>query len=311
MSGMRCFPVWGAAQMPKLLSILLMVLAFTGASVAEASAAPTFSSHRISVEVRGMGPDVILIPGLCSHPEVWDQTVAAVPGYRYHIVHLAGFAGKPADANAAGPVLVPVANEIVRYIYEAHLNHPALVGHSLGGTVEMIIAARHPKLASRIMVVDMFPFLGIMFGPPGATAESIRPTAEKVRGQFGSKTGEARLRAIEHQVATTTKNQAWRPRLVERTLHCDVAVAREAFYETIMTDLRPELSKIKVPMLVLWQYPPEIPLKPNQLEQIYRDSYSNARQVTIKQIPDAWHFIMLDQPDLFQRELRQFLKHGP
>jgi len=26
-----------------------------------------------------------------------------LPGYRYHLVHVAGFAGRPAGANAPGP----------------------------------------------------------------------------------------------------------------------------------------------------------------------------------------------------------------
>ena len=58
-----------------------------------AAAAAPFHSDRISVESGGNGPDVVLIPGLSSSPKVWDATVAAIPGYRYHLVHVAGFDG--------------------------------------------------------------------------------------------------------------------------------------------------------------------------------------------------------------------------
>ena len=64
-------------------------------AAAQAPRAP-FASERIGVTVRGSGPDVVLIPGLTSSPQVWESTIAAVPGYRYHLVHVSGFAGRPA-----------------------------------------------------------------------------------------------------------------------------------------------------------------------------------------------------------------------
>src|SRR3954470_12182813 len=113
--------------MIRLISLLLLlpVLALGGTP---AQAKP-FASDRISVEVKGKGPDVVLIPGLSSSPRVWDTTVTAVPGYRYHIVHVAGFDGAAPGANASGPVVAPVAEEIARYIAETRLAKPALVGH--------------------------------------------------------------------------------------------------------------------------------------------------------------------------------------
>src|SRR3954466_14191813 len=130
--------------------LALLSLCFAAAPAA-AQPAP-FASDRIRVEVHGAAPGVILTPGLSSSPRVWDATIAAVPGYRYHLVHVAGFAGKPAGANASGPVRGPVAEEIARYIASAHLDHPAIVGHSMGGSWGMMVAARHPGLVGRLMV---------------------------------------------------------------------------------------------------------------------------------------------------------------
>src|SRR3712207_139114 len=113
--------------------IALLLLPFLAACATVATPQPSaFTSDRIAVAVRGQGPDVVLIPGLSSSPEVWESTIAAVPGYRYHVVHVSGFAGRPAGANANGPVVAPVAEEIARYIREAGLGRPAIGGHSLG-----------------------------------------------------------------------------------------------------------------------------------------------------------------------------------
>jgi pimeloyl-ACP methyl ester carboxylesterase len=293
-----------------LLALLLLPLASACAAAAPApQAAPraAFASERISVETVGSGPDVVLIPGLSSSPEVWRATVAAVPGYRYHLVHVAGFAGKPVGANASGPVVEPVAEEIARYIREAGLEKPAIVGHSLGGAWAMMVAARHPELVSKAMVVDMLPFLGAMFGGPTATPESVRPMAEQMRAGIASSQGEARRKQIEQTIAGMVRTETLRPQIVGHSLTSDPAATGEAMYELIVTDLRPDVAKIKVPLTVLFVTPPGAPVTDAQMEQYYAMSYAGAPQAVLKRIPDSYHFIMLDAPEAFRRELKDFL----
>ena len=151
-----------------------------------------FQSDRLHVRVDGDmdGRDIILIPGLSSSPEVWQSTVDHLTaqegvGWRIHRIHVQGFAGAPAEGNAppAGthaPVAAPVAEEIARYITENHLTRPIVIGHSMGGTIGLMLAARHPDLVGKLMVVDMVPFMGAMFGAPGVTAQQVTPTADQV-----------------------------------------------------------------------------------------------------------------------------------
>jgi pimeloyl-ACP methyl ester carboxylesterase len=289
------------------LFFALLLLPFAAACATVPPPAPAFTSDRIGVEVHGSGPDVVLIPGLSSSPRVWDATIAAVPGYRYHIVHVAGFDGRPAGANATGPVLAPVAEEIARYISEQHLDHPALVGHSMGGSWAMLVAGRHPELASRVMVVDMMPFLGAMFGGPGATPESVRPVAEQIRQGIASSAGAARQRQIEQTIASMVKTESMRPPTVAQSLASDPGVSAQGFYDVITSDLRPELANIHVPLTVLYVLPAGAPLTPEQIDGFYRLSYAGAPQAVLKRIPDSYHFIMFDQPEVFRRELREFL----
>jgi len=293
--------------MIRFLASLLLPLAAACATVPEAAPPASFASERIGVEVRGEGPDVVLIPGLSSHPQVWESTIAAVPGYRYHLVHVAGFAGRPAGANASGPVVAPVAEEIARYISETGLERPAIVGHSLGGSWAMMVAARRPELASRVMVVDMLPFLGAMFGQPNATPESLRPIAEQMRRGIAISAGEARRRTVEQTIATMIRTETLRPRAVEQSLASDPAVSGQAMYDLITTDLRPELARIGVPLTVLWVRPPNVPVSDEAMAAGYRASYTNAPRAVLRRVPDSYHFIMFDQPEAFQRELRAFL----
>ncbi|MBV9930751.1 MAG: alpha/beta hydrolase [Alphaproteobacteria bacterium] len=286
----------------RLLAFLMLVLA--GAT---AAAAAPFKSDRIAVEVTGKGPDVVLIPGLSSSPRVWDTTVGAVPGYRYHIVHVAGFDGLAPGANAKGPVVAPVGEEIARYIAEQHLRKPALVGHSMGGTLAMIVAARHPELPSRVMVVDMMPFLGAIFAGPNANPEQLAGIAAQMRTGIATSTGEARRTRTEQTIAGMVKTEAMRPVAVAQSLASDPAVSGQAMSELITTDLRPELAKIKVPMTVLWVVPVGAPLTREQLAGFYKLSYANAPQAVLTYVPDSAHFIMWDNPAVFRAELKAFL----
>lgn len=291
-----------------LLALLLLPAAAIAAPASDKAAQrPAFASERLSVKVVGSGPDVLLIPGLSSSPDVWRSTVAAMPGHRFHVVHVAGFAGKPAGANASGPVVEPVAGEIARYIREAGLKKPALVGHSLGGAWAMMVAGRNPGLVSKVMVVDMLPFLGNMFGGPTATPDSVRPIAEQMRKGIATSSGEARRKQIEQTIAGMVRTEALRADIVGHSLASDPAASGQAMYDLVTTDLRPDLARIKAPVTVLYVTPTGAPVTDAQMDQFYAMSYAGAPQAVLKRIPDSAHFIMLDSPEAFRREMKAFL----
>ena len=274
--------------------------------LASALAAP-FASERISVRTEGSGPDVILIPGLNSSPRTWASTVAALPGYRYHLVHVAGFAGQPAGANKEGAVAAPVAAEIARYIKESNLKQPAVIGHSMGGTIGMMLAARHPASLSRLMVVDMYPFLGAFFAGPGASAARVEAVGDQIAAGMRATPPDQRSKRANDTIAGMVDTEAMRPVAVKDSMESDADVAIRAYRELIVTNLIPELSKIAVPVTVLYVQPKSVPLPAEQFDGVYKAAYAPVRQLTIKRIPDSAHFIMWDQPQRFQAEAKAFL----
>ena len=274
---------------------------------APALAQEAFRSDRITVTVEGSGPDVILIPGMTSSPSAWRGTAAALPGYSYHFVQLKGFAGTPAEGNEEGPVSAPVAAEIARYIDAQNLDRPAVVGHSMGGTMALMIAARHPRAVSRVMVVDQLPFMGVVFGPPGTTAESVRPTAEAMRAEMLNASAEAHNQRLEAMSGAMVRDEAQRALVIADAKASDRETVANAFRELIMTDLRPELAAIRVPVSVLYVTPAGAPATDAQVDALYRASYAPIADLRLVRIPDSAHFIMSDNPARFQAELRALL----
>lgn len=277
------------------------------ALLAASPALAVFQSDRINVTTEGSGPDVVLIHGLASSPRVWKGTIEKLPGYRYHLVQIAGMGPAPAGGNAQGAVVAPVAEEIARYIREEKLGKPAVIGHSMGGTIGLMIAARHPDEVGRLMVVDMHPFIGQMFGGPTATPETVRPIADAMRARSAKATAEERAAERERTINGMINTVSERAGPLEDSRASNPDTISNAFAELIVTDLRPELKAITAPVTVLYVMPSGAPFNDTQLDAMYKAAYSDLPNVQLKRIPKAAHFIMLDAPDAFADEVKAFL----
>lgn len=273
-----------------------------------------FQSDRIHVRVDGDagGRDIILIPGLSSSPEIWQGTVDHLgAGWRVHRIHVQGFAGAPAEGNAQGatpsPVAAPVAEEIARYIREKGLTKPVVVGHSMGGTIGMMLAARHPDAVGKLMVVDMVPFMGAMFAAPGASAESVTPVADQIWAAQANSPREAYVAQATASINGMINAESRRAEALEDMRESDQKVSAAAFRELITTDLRPELSKITAPTEVVYAKFNDPRMTPQITDSIYRMSFANLKDAQLKRIDDSAHFIMFDQPQAFYADLDAFL----
>jgi N-formylmaleamate deformylase len=274
------------------LSLTAGVAPAAPGTVAPAVPAPrAFAPTRFTVQVIGSGPDVILIPGLAGSRDVWRGSANGVPGYRYHLVQVAGFAGTQARGNARGPVVAPLAEEIARYISANRLNRPALVGHSMGGTVAMMVAARYPSRVGKVMVVDMLPQPA---GLLGGSANEMRGLADALRDLSSTAEGRGLVEGAIRMFGG--------PEAANRS---DADVVARATHELAVTDLTRELPRIAAPMTVV--YAVIDPSRQVSTDRTYRAAYASRRGTRLVRIDDSGHMIMADQPAKFRAELRGFL----
>lgn len=285
-----------------LLMLVCAAVVLTACSPMQPPHAVGFISQQISVTTRGTGPDIVLIHGLAGHPDVWNDVAATLDDrYRLHLVHIHGFGGAP-RASTDSLVSAPVAREVARYIRETGLAKPAIVGHSMGGTIAMMMAARNPELAGRVMVVDMIPFMGAMFGQPNAAVESLRPMADQMHA--GLLNGDL----FSQMLATMVRSDAHRQTLQQQARASDRRTVANAMRELILTDLRAELPRITVPLTVLYVQASNVPLPAEQFDAIMRELYAAAPNEQLIRINDSNHFIQLDQPARLISEIDAFMR---
>lgn len=286
---------------------LVMATQATAEPVASTQTAP-FTSDRLSVEVIGSGPDVILIPGLASSREVWRPLATRLAAtHRVHLVQLAGFAGEP-WSHGDGPFVDPEVAELARYIQVAGLDRPAVIGHSMGGLSGLLLAQAHPDRVGRLMIVDALPFFSALYGPT-ATVETARPFAEQARaGMIANTDPAARRRQGEATAVGMARNPAMREQIIDWTLTSDVHAVASAMADVMTTDARPGLAAMTTPVTALYAADEDGGAPPALAQTTWEREYATLPGVTLIRVDDSRHFIMADQPARFDALVDEFLR---
>jgi pimeloyl-ACP methyl ester carboxylesterase len=277
---------------------LLLTLALACAALAQAP---------FQVKVTGHGKPMILIPGLSSSGETWDSTVAHYRDrFECHVLTVAGFAGVP---RVPAPMLDKVRDGLADYIRTQKLDHPVIVGHSLGGFLALDLAARYPDLPGRIVIVDAYPFLAGI-ADPTMTAEKARATAEQTRSYIADMTQDSYERYVKSGLGTRmmVRSEANFDRITAWGLASDRTAVADAMAELFGADLRDELARITVPALVLgsWIAYAQYTDHDRTLANL-RAQYAKLKGVLIRVTDTARHFIMWDDPDWMFGQLDRFL----
>ena len=272
-------------------------------------AAPTFSNDRLSVEVIGSGPDVILIPGLASSRESWRAEATRLSAtHRVHLVQLAGFAGEPWN-HGDGPFVQPAVDALARYIQTERLGRPAVVGHSLGGLTALMLAQQHPGLVSRVMSVDSLPFFSALYGPT-ATAETARPFADQARAMLLNTPDSAFEQSQAQMAAGYSRTPAMREQIVASSQASDRRAMASAMYDVMTTDIRPGLPAMTTPVWAIYASDAEGGAPAAQADAMWQGEYASLPGVHLERVDGSRHFIMADQPGRMAEIIDRFLADG-
>ena len=279
------------------LCLLVLALAACGgtphqATVAEDDDAAPFVDRKgfkptsFTVDVRGKGQAIIFIPGLGCPGEVWNDTVEHLAGrYQTHVLTLAGFAG---TRPISKPLSRTVRKELARYIRSHRLEHPIIVGHSMGGFIAYWLAANLPDLVSGVIVVDAGPALS------GELEE-----AEQLRDQWRGATDEQFADRTRVMFSGMTNDPKHLAPILDDVAKSDRKTLGDAVYELMTTDLRSEMPEIKAPVLVI--------LADGGLQDRIKQQVAAIPHHETIVLKNTHHFLMYDDPAGFYRAVDAFL----
>jgi 3-oxoadipate enol-lactonase len=256
-----------------------------------------YASGAVNAAEVGYGPPLFLFHSLLSDRASFD---AVAPGlsrsFRVVIPELPGFGRSQAVRGG----LADVADRMAEAVSDAAGSSEAIVlGNGYGGFVALQMAIRHPGIASRLIIADA----GAVF--PEAGREAFRNMAAASEANGLSSITDVAMRRLfapdfqeEHPDLMRDRREAF--------LRTDPEVFRAACAQLAELDLRPELSKVRVPVLVMVGEQDEA--TPPSMSQELVALLPNAR---LRVIPGCAHVPQLQSPKIFVEMMSDFLLAMP
>jgi pimeloyl-ACP methyl ester carboxylesterase len=266
----------------------------------------TASGVRLRVVERGTGPKLVLLHSSFMDHSTWnavaselaaDYTVITpdLPGY--------GESEKPAPSRFAYDIAA--FTSAVADLYAAlSLGRATVIGHGLGGSIALTLAARHPELVSELVVVDAIADAPLSFGY-GRLAHV--PVAGSLvfkqllgRGLFGS---------YFRELFMGDRSAIGNERLDAYYAAFNTPAARSSVLATLRAtvDTRPvaaQTSRIQKPTLVVWGHRDR--LVPPSVGQRLAREIRGARF----ELLDAGHAPQEERPRELADAIRRFLREA-
>lgn len=264
------------------------------------AASQAFTQSAVRIAKSGKGTPVILLPGFITPGSMWDETVKNLNGkYESHQVSYAGF-------NGIDPIQMPwydaVKKELIAYVKSNNLTHLILIGHSMGGNLAVDLAAELGDSVDRVIIVDALACMReiMMPGVPSDALQYESPYNKQML-EASDEAFQKTATMMAQGMTTVTEKQE---QIKLWILEADRKTFVYGYTDLLKLDLRPTLSSIKVPVLILGApFPTKEIVVPN-----YEKQYANLLNKTITIAPAGRHFIMFDQPEWLYSQINSFLK---
>lgn len=302
-----------------LLVALLAALSVT--ATARATVPPPLPAPLRSFEAGSLHVDVygtagrralVFIPGLACGPWAWSGEITQLsPAYTIYALTLPGFDGHPAIKT---PLFQTVADDFWTMLQTESIVKPDVIGHSLGGTLAIMLAEQHSEKLGGVISIDGLPTFP---GMDRMTADQKAQAAAQMAASMASISTPAQFAATEKtyvlpNLMTSADDIAVVAPLTARS---DPAAAAAWMTEDLGLDLRPQLTKVTTPLLVIAPFDAALEgkvLPDAAAKRGYYDSLlANDPAANVQMIDPSRHFIMYDQPKRLHDAIAEFIRHYP
>jgi malonyl-CoA O-methyltransferase len=254
-------------------------------------------SAPLHVEIRGAGPDLVLLHGWALHGGMWGPWIDVLARRaRLHLIDL------PGHGRSSWPAGTSTLRELARAVSPHVPNGAAVLGWSLGGMVALELARSRPgDLAALVLVATTPCFLAREDWPAGMNPNVLDGFAAGLAGDY--------RRTLSNFLALQTwgdenATQALRSLRANLDAHGEpdpqALVAGLGILRT--ADLREHLAAIAVPSLVIaGEHDRITPVAAG------RELASRLPSARFVELPKAGHAPFLSHPDAVLQEVEDFL----
>jgi 3-oxoadipate enol-lactonase len=252
-----------------------------------------FANGTVNAAETGKGPPLLLFHSLLSDRASFDAIAPELSrAFRVIVPELPGFGG----SHAVSGGLAAVADRMAEAVTDTAAGESAIVlGNGYGGFVALQMAIRHPGIAAKLVLADC----GAAFSEPG------RQAFRNMAAAAGAK-GLAAITDVAMNRLFAPEFQARHPDLMrdrrEAFLRTDPDVFRAACDALATLDLRPEVARVNVPVLVLVGEHDEATPPPMSHELA-----GLLPQARLKIVPGCAHVPQLQAPQAFLEAIGDFL----
>lgn len=249
-------------------------------------------NQAVHYEAFGRGRPVLFLHGWLGSWRYWFPTMEVVAeDFRTYSFDFWGFGDSRRKLTQES--IQNYSDQVIRFLDALGIDQVQLVGHSMGGMVAIKTAITYPDRIQCVATVgapidgnSLSWLLKLTDQPLFANAFARMPWVR--RRLFRFFLGETSDQAIGEMIDDSVKSSA--------------VSLRQAVSSMWRTDLRPELSRLKVPALIVHGGRDDV-VQPNQA-----DLFDNVPQAEVVRMPRSRHFPFLDEATQFNDTLLHFLK---
>lgn len=188
-----------------------------------------------------------------------------------------------------GNLLDKLVVYLEEYINLNHITKPILIGNSLGGHIALLYTIKHPDGVSKLILTGSSGLYEKPFGGSFPRLKDYNYVRSQVEDIFHKK--EVIKRAVVDQVYSTVQSRS--------NVISLIRLAREAQKQNLSVHLK----QIQVPVLLIWGLQDRI--TPPEVAHQFYELLPHARLCLIN---DCGHVPMMEQPELFNKHLEEFLE---
>jgi pimeloyl-ACP methyl ester carboxylesterase len=267
---------------------------------------PSVSTNGVETyyERAGSGPPIVFVHGAILDHSQWDEQVDALSEAYTTVAYDVRGHGRSGGSARGRYSMELFADDLAALLEELDLERPVLVGHSTGGCIAQVYAARNPESIAGLV-------LSSTFGPPHLTRGEwlqrsvlLRATIAPVRLVGYERVEKAMVWLTERfqRGAGGDYEKVQRLREAGPTMttaeFAKVIRAVAAFHRSGV-----DLAAITTPTLVLYGEH-----EPPFVRRHARRFQTAIPEVTVREVPGAGHASNLDAPRWYDDALRSFLE---